>query len=124
MGGKNFPICYLSKIWHRMPSRRKKITYFKFILPNTRNEVKETIWASRTSEQFLLHVHTAMHLCQQIGLDTNKANVTMTLEAAYCELEVTESEYATLAKTKKTKQRNKRKRVRTWIQTSMLTHLP
>ena len=56
-------------------------------LLNTRNELKVAIWASGTPEQFLLHVHTAVHVCKQIGLDMKYADAAMVLEAAYCKLD-------------------------------------
>ena len=69
------------------------------------------IWASGTPEQFLLHVCTAVHVCKQIGFDTKYADATMVIKAAYCELDVTKTEYAQLAKTTKRKQRIRRRKV-------------
>ena len=60
----------------------KKTAYFKLTLPNTGNELKVAIWASGTPEQFLLHVRTAMHVCKQLGLETEEAKAMMALEAA------------------------------------------
>ncbi len=73
MGGKNSPICYILQKdpTHGALKKSKKTTYFKLTLPNMGNELKVAIWASRTPKQFLLHVHTAIHVCKQIGLDTN-----------------------------------------------------
>ncbi len=62
--------------------KTKKTMYFKLTLPNTGNKLKVAIWASRTPEQFLLHVHTAMHVCKQLGLETKEASAMMVLEAA------------------------------------------
>ena len=70
--------------------------YFKLTFPHTRNELRVAIWASGTPEQFLLHVHTAMHVCKQIDLETTEANAMMALEAAYCKLDATKTEYAKL----------------------------
>jgi hypothetical protein len=54
--------------------KSKMTTYFKLILPNTGNKLKVAIWASGTPEQFLLDVRTTIHMCKQMGLDTNFAN--------------------------------------------------
>ena len=71
------------------------------MLPNTGNKLNVAICANGTSKQFLLHDHTAMHVCKQIGLDTKEANAMMALEAAQCELNATKAEYAKLARTTK-----------------------
>ena len=57
-----------------------------------RNRFKVAIWSSWTPEQFLLHVGSAVHVCKQIGLDTNYANATIMLEAAYCKLDAMKTE--------------------------------
>ena len=88
-----------SKILYRMPSRKAKRPLLT--LPNTGNELKVAIWASGTPEQFFLHVHTAMQVCKQFGLDTNEADSTMELDAAYCMLEAAKAEYDKLAKNMK-----------------------
>ena len=100
MGRKNSPISY---ILEQDPvqdtlDKNKKTIYFKLMLPNTGNELKVSIWVSGTPEQFLLHVHTAMHVCKQISLDTKEASAMMVLEAAYCELDAAKVEYAKLEK--------------------------
>ena len=65
------------------------------------------IWASGTPEQFLLHVRTAMHVCKQIGLETEEADAMMALEAAYCKLDAANAEYTKLYKEAKQKARDK-----------------
>ena len=77
--------------------------YFKLTLPNTGNELKVAIWASGTPEQFLLHVCTAIHVCKQLGLDTNfddaeKAVITVELEA-----KLAKTEYAQVRSSEKKK---------------------
>ena len=67
-------------------------------LPNIRNELKVASWASGTPEQFLLHVHTALHVCKQLGLETKEANAMMVLEAAYCKLDAAKAEYSKLSR--------------------------
>ena len=66
VGGKNAPIRYIPEQDPVQDAleKSKKTTYFKLTLPNTRTELKVAIWASRTPEQFLLHVRTAMHVCK------------------------------------------------------------
>ena len=66
MGGKNSPIHCITE---QDPVQdaldiTKNTMYFKLTLPNTGNELKVAIWASGTPEQFLLHIHTAMHVCK------------------------------------------------------------
>ena len=77
--------------------------YFKLTLPNTVNEFKVAIWASRSPKQFLLHVRTSMHVCKQLGLKTKEVNAMMALEAAYHKLDAAKAEYAKLAKSAKQK---------------------
>ena len=72
MGWKNSPICYIPILEQDTIQdaleKSKKTTYFKLTLPYMGNKLKVAIWPSRTPEQFLLHVRTAMHVCKQIGL--------------------------------------------------------
>ena len=97
-GWKNSPIYYIPKQDQVQDAlkKTKKTMYFKLTFPHTRNELRVAIWASGTPEQFLLHVHTAMHVCKQIDLETTEANAMMALEAAYCKLDATKTEYAKL----------------------------
>ena len=67
------------------------------------NELKVVICVPRTPKQFLLHGSTAVHVCKQNGLDTNYANTSMALEAAYCKLDAAKTEYAHLEKATKKK---------------------
>ena len=66
VGGKNALIRYIPEQDPVQDAldKTKKTTYFKLTLPNTGNKLKVAIWASGTPEQFLLHVHTAMHICK------------------------------------------------------------
>ncbi len=72
VGGKNAPIHYIPEQDPVQDAleKTKKMIYFKLLLPNTGNELRVAIWTSRTPEQFLLHVRTAMHVCNQLGLET------------------------------------------------------
>jgi hypothetical protein len=109
VGGKNAPIRYIPEQDPVQDAleKTKKTTYFKLTLPNTGNELKVAIWASGTPEQFLLHVHTAMHLCKQLGLETEEADAMMALEAAYCKLDAAKAEYTKLSKEAKQKARDR-----------------
>ena len=78
------------------------------MLSNTGSKLKVAIWVSRTPEQFLLHVHTAMHVSKQIGLNTKEANAMMVLKAVSCKLDAAKVEYAKLEKTP-------RKNMKEWI---------
>ena len=113
VGGKNSPICYIPEqdpIQDAL-EKSKKTTYFKLTLPNMGNKCKVAIWVSRTTEQFLLCVRTIIHLCKQIGLDTNYVDVVMVLEAAYCKLDATKTEYAQLEKATKKKAKDQKAKV-------------
>ena len=45
------------------------IWYFKLMLPNMGSKQKVTFWVSGTPEQFILHVHSAIHACKQMEHD-------------------------------------------------------
>ena len=109
VGGKNAPIRYIPEQDPVQDAleKTKKTTYFKLTLPNTGSELKVAIWASGTPEQFLLHVRTAMHVCKQLGLETEEADAMMALEAAYCKLDAAKAEYTKLYKEAKQKARDK-----------------
>ncbi len=72
MGCKNAPICYIPEqdLVQDALEKMKKTIYIKLTLSNTENELKVAIWASGTPKQFLLHIHTAMHICKQLGCET------------------------------------------------------
>ena len=96
VGSKNTPIWYIPE---QDPvkdalEKTKKTTYSKLTLSNTGNELKEAIWASGTSKQFLLHVRTAMNVCKQLGLEDKEVNALVALEAVYCTLDAAKLEYA------------------------------
>ena len=109
VGGKNAPIRYIPEQDPVQDAleKTKKTTYFKLTLPNTRNELKVAIWASRTPEQFLLHVRTALHICKQLGLETEEADAMVALEAAHCKLDAAKVEYSKLSREAKQKASNR-----------------
>ena len=44
-----------------------------------------------------------MHVCKQLGLETEEANAMMALEAAYCKLDAAKAEYNKLSREAKQK---------------------
>jgi hypothetical protein len=58
IGGKNSHIRYIPEKdpVQEALEKSKKTTYFKLMLPNMGSELKVALWASRTPEQFILHV--------------------------------------------------------------------
>jgi hypothetical protein len=42
--------------------------------PNTGGKLKVALWASKTPEQFILHVHSAIHACKQMDHDVKFLN--------------------------------------------------
>eukprot|EP00804_Cyclotella_cryptica_P022963 CCRYP_014980-RA/>CCRYP_014980-RA protein AED:0.48 eAED:0.48 QI:0/-1/0/1/-1/1/1/0/106 len=84
IGGKNSPLRYIPEQYPVQDAleKTKMTTYFKLTLPNTGNEFKVAVWASRTPEQFLLHVRSAIHACKQMGLDTDFAAAEKAVETA------------------------------------------
>ncbi len=54
-----------------------------------------------------------MHVCRQLGLETEEVNTMMTLEAAYCKLDTAKLEYAKLVKNSKQKAKEAKKKEET-----------
>jgi len=73
IGGKNSPIRYIPKSGAIQDAleKKKKVTYFKLILPSTGSEMSVAQWTSGTPKQFLLHIQAAIHACKQMELDVN-----------------------------------------------------
>ena len=111
-GGKNSPIRYIPEQDPVQDAleKSKKTTYFKLTLPNMENKLKVVIWVSGSPKQFFLHVRTARHVCKQIGLGTNYTDAALALEAAYCKLGATKTEYAQLAKATKKKAKEQKEK--------------
>eukprot|EP00804_Cyclotella_cryptica_P004891 CCRYP_004940-RA/>CCRYP_004940-RA protein AED:0.36 eAED:0.84 QI:0/0/0/1/1/1/2/0/428 len=109
VGGKNSPIRYIPEqdpVQDAL-AKDKKTTYFKLTLPNLGNELKVAVWASGTPEQFLLHVRSAIHVCKQMGLDTDFAAAEKAVETAKIEAELAKQEYLTVHNAEKKKKGNK-----------------
>jgi len=62
--GKNSPVHYIPKQEPMQDAlaKNKRTMYFKLTCPNTWNEFKVAIWASRTPKQFLLLERRAVHM--------------------------------------------------------------
>jgi hypothetical protein len=67
------------------------------------NELKVAIWASGTPKQFLLHVHTAIHVCKQMGLDTNFADAKKAVMTAKLDAEIAKMECVQVHNSEQTK---------------------
>jgi hypothetical protein len=105
IGGKNSPIRYISE---KDPVQKaleitKKTNYFKLMLPNTGNELKVALWASRTPEQFILHVRSAIHACKQMEHDVKYQNAKEAVAMANLDLGIKKEEYAQVCTLEKKK---------------------
>jgi hypothetical protein len=71
IGGKNLPIRYILKkdLIQEVLEKNKKTNYFKLMLPHMGSELKVTLWASGTPEQFILYVCSTIHACKQMEHD-------------------------------------------------------
>eukprot|EP00804_Cyclotella_cryptica_P007310 CCRYP_002540-RA/>CCRYP_002540-RA protein AED:0.40 eAED:0.74 QI:0/0/0/1/1/1/3/0/281 len=109
IGGKNSPVRYIPEQDPVQDAleKTKKTTYFKLTLPNTGNELKVAVWTSGTPKQFLLHVHSAIHACKQMGLDTDFAAAEKAVETTKIEAELAKQEYVTVRNAEKKKKGNK-----------------
>ena len=64
-------------------------TYFKLTLPNVGNELNVEVWTFRTPKQFLVHVCSAIHVCKQMGLDSNFAKLEKAVKTVVPDTELT-----------------------------------
>ena len=79
-------------------SLEKQKNYFKLTLPHTRNELKVAIWSSWTPEQYLLHIHNAIHAFTQMGLEADIKKAKVSLESVILDLDIKKSEYSSKKK--------------------------
>ena len=96
VGGKNSPIRYIPEKdpVQETLKKTKKTNYFKLTLPNTGSELKVALWASRTPEQFILHVSSAIHACKQMEHDVKYQNAKEAVATANLDLEIKKDKYA------------------------------
>ena len=107
VGGKNSPVHYIPEQDPMQDTLKKsnKAMYFKLTVPNMGNELKVVIWTYGTPEQFLLHVHTAIHVCKQLGLDANFANTEKADTTVKLDAKLVKTEYVQVHSSEKTKTR-------------------
>jgi hypothetical protein len=69
------------------------------------SELKVTLWASGTPEQFILHVRSAIHTCKQMEHDVKFSRAEEAVTNAILDLEIKKEEYAQVhsSERKKTK---------------------
>ena len=96
VGGNKSPIRYIpeSDPIQEALEKKKKTTYFKLTVPSTGSELSMAQWTSGTPEQFLLHVHAAIHACKQMELDVNFSRAQEAVSTKELHLEVAKEEYA------------------------------
>jgi hypothetical protein len=90
VGGKNSPIRYIPEKdpVQEALEKTKKTNYFKLILPNTGSELKVALWASRITEQFILHMHSAIQACKQTEHDIKFLNAKEAVATAILDLDI------------------------------------
>jgi hypothetical protein len=105
VGGKNLPICYISEKDPVQEARKKskKTNYFTLTLPHTGSEFKATLWASKTPEQFVLHVQSATHPCKQMEHDINFSKAEEAVVTATIDLGIRKEEYVQVCSTERKK---------------------
>jgi hypothetical protein len=105
IGGKNSPICYIPEKdpVQEALERNKKTNYFKLTLPHTGSKLKVALWVSGTPEQFILHVHAAIHACKQMEHDVEFQKAEEAVETAIMDLEMKKEEYAIICTSEKKK---------------------
>jgi len=68
--------------------KTKKTNYFKLTLPHTSSELKVLRWESRTPEEFILHVRSAIHACKQMEHDIKFSRAEEAVANAILDLEI------------------------------------
>ena len=90
IGGQNSPICYIPEkdpIQEAL-EKNEKTNYFKLKLSHMGSELKVALWASRTPEQFVLYVRSAIHACQQMEHDVKFSKAKEAVANAILNLEI------------------------------------
>ena len=67
------------------------------------SELKVTLWASVTPEQFILHVRSAIHACKQMEHDVKFLNAKEPVATANLDLDIRKEEYAQVHNSEKKK---------------------
>jgi hypothetical protein len=105
IGGKNSPIRYIPKKdpVQEALEKTKKTNYFKLTLLNTGSKLKVALWASRTPEQFILQVCSAIHACKQTEHDIKYLNTKEEVTTANLDLDIKKEEYTQVRTSEKRK---------------------
>jgi len=95
IGGKNSPIHYIPEKdpVQEALKKNKKTNYFKLMLPTTGGKLKVALWASGIPEQFILHVHSAIHIGKQMEHDIKFLNAKEAVANAILDLEIKKEGY-------------------------------
>ncbi len=62
------------------------------MLPYMGSELKVALWASGTPEQFILHVHSVIHICKQMENDVNFSKAKEAAANAMLDMEIKKEE--------------------------------
>jgi hypothetical protein len=105
VGGKNLLIHYIPEKDPAQESleKSKKTRYFKLTLPHTGSEFKVVLWLSRTTEQFVLHMRSTIHICKQMEHDINFSKAKEDVANATLDLEIKKDEHAQVHRMEKKK---------------------
>jgi hypothetical protein len=103
IGGKNLPIRYIPEKdpVQEAPEKTKMTNYLTLL--NTSSELKVALWASRTPEQFILHVRSAIHTCTKMEHDVKYLNAEEVVATANLDLDIKKEEYAQVRTSEKRK---------------------
>jgi hypothetical protein len=81
--------------------KSKKTNYFKLTLPHMGSDFKVALWASGIPKQFVLHVQSAIHSCNQMEHDVNCSKAKEAVANATLDLEIKKDEYAVVGSMEK-----------------------
>jgi hypothetical protein len=112
IGGKNSPIRYIPEkdSVQEALEKTKKTNYFKLTLPHTGSKLKVALWASRTPEKYILHVHSAIPACKQMEHDIKFSSAEEAVATALLDLEIKKEEYVQLCSLEREKQSESRRK--------------
>jgi hypothetical protein len=86
------------------------MNYFRLVLPHMGSQLKVTLWASETPEQFIMHVRSAIHACKQMEHDIKLSGAEQIVANAILDLEIKIEEYVQVCSSKRKDQRESRRR--------------
>ena len=96
IGRKNSSICYIPEKdpVQEALKKNKKTNYFKLTRPHMGSKLKVALSVSRTREQFILHLCSAIHTCKQMEHDVKSSSAKEVVATALLDLEIKKEEYA------------------------------